>query len=419
MVVSPLTSADMAASDVPSHLDLLELERLGGARILLIEDSSFARKTIFAILANYGFDNIRCAVDGDEGINLALEWSPEVIITDLFMPVKTGFDVCRELRKVPQFQETPIIVQTSADTPALRGDVFEAGASDLINKPINARELYSRLVVHLERMRLIESLQTYRRQMREELTAAKAMQMELLPGSSHIEELERSYPVGFAWHSQPCQGLAGDIWDVQPRSDTILRMWAADFTGHGVRSALNTFRLHTFVRTSRDTRGDTPMEWLSNLNEFLCDVLPLGHFATILCCDLDFARGTVRIASAGAPEPIIRRKETHEFVHLSGMPIGISKRAEFGEVVISMGPGDGLFIYSDALIETPSAEAPLFDPDSLLANLDQLSCRLSRKPSRLVSRLMEASPEGLDDDLTLVFLDWQEGQDAAREEEDA
>ncbi|WP_417694017.1 PP2C family protein-serine/threonine phosphatase [Roseibium sp.] len=414
MVGSLLTKSDFSTTPLPaSNLRELGVDRVGDARVLLIEDSSFARKTITAILSNYGFDNLRCAADGAEGVRMAIEWSPEVIITDLFMPVKSGFDVCKDLRRLPEFHETPIIVQTSSDTPALRGDVFEAGASDLITKPINARELLSRLIVHLERIRLIDSLKAYRNQMREELDAAKAMQMELLPADNLIAQLERTYPARFAWHSQPCQGLAGDIWDVRALDENSIRLWAADFTGHGVRSALNTFRLNTFVRTREVNPNQSPEDWLASLNVFLCDVLPLGQFATLLCCDIDFAAGKVKFASAGAPEPVLRRAGRHELIDISGMPIGISKRAEFGVTVRDMGPGDSIFAYSDALTETPSADDPLFTPENLVCSLDALTCDLASKPARLLSRLMEVSEKGLDDDLTLVFVEWQEG---AREE---
>ncbi|MFD1697273.1 PP2C family protein-serine/threonine phosphatase [Roseibium aestuarii] len=408
-MIPPLTPpSDPQGPRSTTRLGDLGIRRLGDARILVVEDSSFARKTINAILVNYGFENVRLAADGGEGVAIALHWRPEVIITDLFMPVKTGFDLCRELRQNPLFRETPIIVQTSADTPALRGDVFEAGASDLINKPLNARELYSRLIVHLERIRLIESLKAYRTQMREELEAAKAMQMELLPSDAAIARLEQDHPVRFAWHSEPCQGLAGDIWDVFPIGPDCLRLWTADFTGHGVRSALNTFRLNTFMRTSSQEPDMDPAQWLSALNSFLCEVLSPGHFATVLCCDLDFGAGALRIASGGAPQPVVGRSGHHALVDISGMPLGISRRAEFGEARLDFGPGDCMLAYSDALTETPSAEDPLFTPERLVQTLDGFSEGLTGRTATLVRHLIEVAPDGLEDDLTLVFAQWRD-----------
>jgi len=406
MVGTALTSSDFTDPGPAPGSGLLELGTLASARLLLIDDSRFARKTINAILANHGFTNVKLATDGEEGLRVAREWLPEVIITDLFMPVKTGFDLCRELREDAAFQETPIIVQTSSDTPALRGDVFEAGASDLINKPINARELLSRIRVHLERLRLIESLKTYRRQMHEELNSAKAMQMELLPADQTIDAMEQEFPVKFAWHSQPCQGLAGDIWGAERLDDHRIRIWNADFTGHGVKSALNTFRLNTFLRTSLkdDRRG--PGDWLATVNDFLCEVLPVGQFATMLCCDVDFRESTIDLASAGAPQPILETDGRNEVASIGGIPLGISEGVVFDQIRLPFPVGSCVFAYSDALTETPSAETPLYDMDPLIGRLDELTdVKLSKRPLALVGDLAAVAPEGLDDDLTLVFLE--------------
>ncbi len=405
MAGSALTSADFADQGLALSSTSLGLGTLADARILLIDDSRFARKTINAILANHGFTNVKLAMDGDEGVRIAEEWQPELVITDLYMPVMTGFDVCRELRAKKLFRETPIVVQTSADTPSLRGDVFDAGATDLITKPINARELLSRIHVHLERLRLIESLKSYRRQMREELNSAKAMQMELLPAEQLIDDLEQLFPVRFAWHSQPCHGLAGDIWGADQLDENRVRVWSADFTGHGVRSALNTFRLNTFLRTSLKGELHGPSRWLAAVNEFLCDVLPIGQFATMLCCDIDFSKDMISIASAGAPEPVMEHDGRNTLVEIGGMPLGISDTATFEEVQLPFNPGCCLFAYSDALIETPTAEEPLYDTEGLLARLDELTkSPLEKRPNHLLSNLAEAAPSGLDDDLTLIFL---------------
>ncbi|WP_417671642.1 ATP-binding SpoIIE family protein phosphatase [Roseibium sp.] len=416
MVGAALTSADFADPGL-TGVGTLGLGSLTDARLLVIDDSSFARKTINAILANHGFGNVKLASDGGEGIELALEWNPEIIITDLYMPVKSGFDLCRELREHKEFAETPVIVQTSADTPALRGDVFEAGASDLITKPINARELMSRIRVHLERLRLIESLKDYRRQMREELNSAKAMQMELLPADQLIGELEQLFPVRFAWHSQPCQGLGGDIWGADQLDENRIRIWNADFTGHGVKSALNTFRLNTFLRTSLKDDQSGPARWLQAVNAFLCEVLPVGQFATMLCCDIDFSRNKVIISSAGAPEPMLECCGVHRSIPVGGMPLGISEEIEYEESEEDFAPGSSLFAYSDALTETPTAEDALYDAENLVRRLDELSETCVRKrPMCLLDDLNAVAPKGLDDDLTMIFLEYRTSADQAADQ---
>ncbi len=378
------------------------------ARILIVDDNRVGRSILEASLRKAGFRNMRSAEDGTQGLKAAFEWHPDLIVTDLVMPKVDGFDLCRWLRAEPDFKDIPIIAQTAIEEPELRGSAFDAGASDLILKPINGRELVSRVRVHLDRRRLISRLTEYKERMAQELSLAKAMQLSLLPTAPEIEALKRCLPLDLAGYSEPSSGLGGDLWGVETLNGNRLRLWNADFTGHGVNSALNTFRLHTFLRTSA-APADRPADWLRLVNGFLCDVLPMGQFATMLCALIDFDHNTLTLASAAAPPPIVGNGSAFGVVDIGGLPLGISRDAQFDQLMMPFGPGSTLFAYSDALIETPTPDIPIYKPESVAEYLQTHSGEpLKKWHAGLIDQLRMISPAGLSDDLTLISLAHEE-----------
>jgi len=380
------------------------VEGLLDAKILLVDDNPVGRLVLEASLNGAGFTNLRSAADGEQALALTAQWGPELIITDLMMPKMDGFDFCRRLGADPGHREVPIIVQTARGEPGIRGDIFDAGASDLVLKPINPRELVSRVRIHLERRRLITSLIDYKQRIADELDTAKAMQLSLLPTPAQVAALCRQLPIELAGHCQPSFGLGGDIWGLDALPDDRLRLWSADFAGHGVQSAVNTFRLHTFLATG-GAPAARPGDWLGEVNEFLCGVLPVGQFATMLCAVVDFKRERLTLASAAAPPPILSDGEHYEALNIAGLPLGVARNAEYETLFLPFARGATLFAYSDALTETPNPEEPVLPLAALVSHLQ--ACRnetLGEIQAGLIARLTAAMPGGLADDLTLIAL---------------
>lgn len=94
-----------------------------------------------------GFD-VRVGYTGPEGVSLALQWSPHVIILDLMLPGLDGWEVCRQIR---QSSRVPILMVTARgeEDDRLRG--FEEGADDYVVKPFLPRELVARAKAHIRR----------------------------------------------------------------------------------------------------------------------------------------------------------------------------------------------------------------------------------------------------------------------------
>lgn len=85
------------------------------------------------------------AQNGDQGYKLAIEKSPDLIILDIDMPGRSGLQVCRDLRKSPVTEFTPIIILTGLNDDDTLMEGLEAGCDDFLNKPPNIPVLIARV----------------------------------------------------------------------------------------------------------------------------------------------------------------------------------------------------------------------------------------------------------------------------------
>lgn len=105
-------------------------------KILIIEDQAPMAKILSDILKKEKFEVIT-AINGQIGIEKAIESKPDLIITDIMMPVKTGMEVLVELRAMKEFAATPIFLITAKAGHLDAASAKEAGATGFIKKPFS------------------------------------------------------------------------------------------------------------------------------------------------------------------------------------------------------------------------------------------------------------------------------------------
>ncbi|HWQ68037.1 MAG TPA: response regulator [Methanospirillum sp.] len=112
-------------------------------KILIIDDSLFQRRIIGSYLKKANFEVIE-AQDGKEGLEMIITKNPDLILLDLLMPGKSGFDVLKELKEanIP----ARVIVLTSDVQTTTRDEVLRLGAAAFVNKPVQEEELIA--VIH-------------------------------------------------------------------------------------------------------------------------------------------------------------------------------------------------------------------------------------------------------------------------------
>lgn len=117
-------------------------------KILVLDDRWENRSVLQNLLAPIGFEVLE-ANDGQEGIAQALSAEPDLIITDLMMPVMDGFEFMQKLRSHPQLQHHIVVVSSASVFEIDRHKSVEAGGNDFLTKPVQADELLDLLQKHL------------------------------------------------------------------------------------------------------------------------------------------------------------------------------------------------------------------------------------------------------------------------------
>ena len=117
-------------------------------RILLIEDEPSLIFTLRDTLENEGYIVIVCE-DGEEAVGLAQENKPDIIILDIMLPGKNGYEICQELRAL-KFT-IPIIILTAKNQELDKVKGLDIGADDYITKPFGVKELLARIQARLRR----------------------------------------------------------------------------------------------------------------------------------------------------------------------------------------------------------------------------------------------------------------------------
>lgn len=117
-------------------------------RILLVEDNRRLHNTLRKSLEEDGYA-VDSAYDGQEAEDYALSAPYDVIILDIMLPKKNGFDVCREIRS--QQVSSPVLMLTARDAVDDRVEGLDSGADDYLVKPFAYKELQARLRALLRR----------------------------------------------------------------------------------------------------------------------------------------------------------------------------------------------------------------------------------------------------------------------------
>jgi response regulator RpfG family c-di-GMP phosphodiesterase len=109
-------------------------------RVLLVDDQTYMLTLMKLHMINEGFD-VSTAENGDEAIERIGEQRPDLIVTDVLMPIMDGFTLRKVLSEDPALRDIPLIFLSSADNPECRVKGLKLGAADFISKPFDLEEL--------------------------------------------------------------------------------------------------------------------------------------------------------------------------------------------------------------------------------------------------------------------------------------
>ena len=340
-------------------------------------------------LRSAGLGMVSTARTCDEAIFVLGSQRADLLIIDELIP---GVAEDRLLRHIEECGNLPgpaiVRIMGSVD-----GDLLAAGramATGLVQKPLNAHDVVVRIGMAMQRPDLVGRMDRDRDESADHLATARRMQIGLLPTNDQLAHLGSECSVGLSAFCRPGDAVGGDFWGAWPTGRGRLALAVADFAGHGLSAALNTFRLHAILSEQSLPRG-RPVQMTRFLDARLHALLPRGQYATMVYAQLD--PGTRRIAwcSSGGPPPLFVSKDGAVDLPGSGLPLGVKGNASYRGMRVRL-PGPGILcLFSDGLYEggpgTPdilreSISAALAKP-AVLAAAGELAEATSRATEEL------------------------------------
>jgi two-component system cell cycle response regulator len=162
------------------------------ARILIVDDVPTNTRLLEAMLSAEYYQ-VTTANDGRTALDLAQSWQPDLVLLDVMMPEMDGYETCRCLKEMPATTHIPVVMVTALGEPGERLRGLEAGADDVLTKPVEYETLLARMRSLIRLKRLLDELR---------LRGQTAQALGI-----HLEEVKPASVAG-------ARALVVDDWDV-------------------------------------------------------------------------------------------------------------------------------------------------------------------------------------------------------------
>jgi sigma-B regulation protein RsbU (phosphoserine phosphatase) len=398
---------------------------LTSTKILIVDDTPVNLKILGSILRREGWDVVE-ATDGGMALEVARSEHPDLILLDIMMPVKDGYEVCAELKNDLHTANVPVVFLSALGDSEDKIKGLELGAVDFLTKPVDRAEVVARVRTHLKLrelttflLQLNQELQEKQSRHEQDLAAASEIQRSLLPQQKL--ELPR---LKVTWRFQPCDELGGDLFNVERLDENTVLFYILDVAGHGVPSSLVAVSVAQLLSPgaglvqeydpkTNAQRARGPGEILQKLDEeYPIDRLD-RHF-TIFLAVLDLTTGRLRYSAAAHP-PALMVRPSGELARLEegGSLIGMGGYLPFEEGEVTLASGDRIFLCTDGIPEQPDPDGELFGVERFEKTLrDTVSVGLSDACNSVITELLlhggGCKPP---DDISLLALEYEPDHD--------
>lgn len=310
---------------------------------------------------------------------------------DVSITLPLGIGVCgtaaalRQTLRVPDVSREPrfrscgmVTVKSELAAPMVVEDRL-VGVLDLESDQIDAfcasderllGTLAATVAIALENVRLVERLREDEARLARDLETARRVQAILLPKRTPwVPGLQIAVGYRSARH------LGGDLYDVTAYDDQRTLVVLGDVAGKGTGAALyGSLTLGLLRGFAADNRCG-PLCLFSYLDEALRDLKVEHRFVALAAALYDHRDGTLTVANAGVPWPLLVRGGEVREIRVGGVPLGAMRDATWSEEILALAPGDVLVLASDGVEEGRNATAHPYGADRLHATLRTLANR--------------------------------------------
>ncbi len=396
-------------------------------KILIVDDSVVERNLFVHMVAKWGYP-AEFVDNGQEAIEYIEREKVQLVLADWQMPGMQGTELCKSLREKNLGQYTYIILMSAQNDEEFLIKALDAGADDVLTKPVDSNELEARLQSAVRRIELqaqlarkTEELSNAHDLIAHDLRAVSRLQRSFLPESQSLFS-----GLDYQWLSVPSKYVSGDhlhVFELQPK---VYGFYLLDVSGHGIPAAVKSMQLvqmladHSssslvFEPGSKPGQPRTvsrPRDVVSRLNRLFQQTESDLSYFTMIYGVFNSVTREVSLCQAGHPSPLLLSGQGAATVlGDGGYPVGLFDFDDFEDIELTLGDEDALILYSDGVTEVLSAEFEAFGEDRLLrfVNKQAKSGRYADLPELIqmeVQRWGGASVQqkGFEDDVSMLMI---------------
>jgi len=367
--------------------------------ILIVDDNPDMQNFLKFLLQKYY--NVHLAANGEDGFKAAEELKPDLIVSDVMMPVMNGYEMTKKIKEDKRLKRIPVILLTAKAELASKIEGIEYGADDYLTKPFNSKELLTRIKMLLKTRNYENAFEKRNNEIEEELKIARLIQHRLLP--QNIPDIS-----GYKFHPTyiPMDAVGGDFYDFKTDGNFI-EIFITDVSGHGLVSAFISMIAKTALDSIYIKNSCTYVMY--QLNDILCNSTVNWNYMTSFFCLVDKESNIMRYANAGHIYPIVYRKNTDAFFELKakGKPLGWFTDLVLVEERFQLNQGDRVLFYTDGITECMNADNQLYEEERFK---DFIRKNSGMEPDLFSGKLIDelktfCNNEKFCDDLCLLVFD--------------
>ncbi|MHB1688044.1 MAG: response regulator [Ignavibacteriaceae bacterium] len=340
-------------------------------KILLVDDDATLSKLFQYNLIKAGFE-CETASGAEEGLNKAKNSPPDLIISDIMMPVVDGFQFRKMLLTEPQLKSIPFVFLTSKseEDDILVG--YDLGITDYVLKTAGPRVVVAKVSA------IIKSLGKERQKIVSELHhAADSLRIKVVP---------ENFPTfaGFEikhWH-QPYHGIpGGDFIDYFSLDENNFAVILGDVMGKKWGAWYFAFAYAGYVRsairvTLETTKEFIPSQLLQQVNKSVYQDAKISEvFATLSIVIINNKTNSLKYSGAGDLPIIYKNNSTGEVSKLQakGLLLGFAEQGNYQDVSLNFEKNDSIFMVTDGIIESRNSSGEQFGSTQLMQVIKNIS----------------------------------------------
>ena len=370
--------------------------------ILIVDDKPANLRLLSQMLADRGYV-VRAVKSGARALESIRATHPNLILLDIKMPGMNGYEVCRQLKELPESRDIPVIFISALNEIQNKVQGFDVGGVDYITKPFQYEEVIARVETHLALQRFQKHLQRANRRYEKELKLAGSLQANLIPKQAPaIPGFQLSFMLRSA------RETSGDFYDIFPLNSSHIGILVADVVDKGAAAALLMAFSRTLLRTLAEELPENPDRVLNNVNQRMVSYTDGSHFVTVFYGILDPEKNELVYSNAGHNPAIHLKAANGEMKMLknTGMPLGLFDDQDWQQRKIQLDPGDLVVMYTDGVTD---AQNPLYELYGMERFTSTIQANRKRPPAALEKLVVEDIDVFLDgapqpDDMAMVIL---------------